>query len=136
MANKFYYRRGGDCIYTLNLELLLREYGHEVAIFSMDYPDNLETAEDGLGDTVKPRLIEAEADLDRVPVIDEAKQELTLSDERIEKAITPVSYTHLDVYKRQHPLRRFAAIPAHPQKQYTRPGVCTIFAGFIILSGR
>ena len=35
-----------------------------------------------------------------------------------------------------HPLRRFAAIPAHPQKQYTRPGVCTIFAGFIILSGR
>ena len=47
-----------------------------------------QTAEDGLGDTVKPRLIEAEADLDRVLVIDEAKQELTLSDERIEKAIT------------------------------------------------
>ena len=36
-----------------------------------------QTAEDGLGDTVKPRLIEAEADLDRVLVIDEAKQELT-----------------------------------------------------------
>ena len=35
-----------------------------------------------------------------------------------------------------HPLRRFAAIPAHPQKQYTRLRVCTIFAGFIILSGR
>ena len=46
-----------------------------------------QTAEDGLGDTVKPRLIEAEADLDRVLVIDEAKRELTLSDERIEKAI-------------------------------------------------
>ena len=44
-----------------------------------------QTAEDGLGDTVKPRLIEAEADLDRVLVIDEAKRELTLSDERIEK---------------------------------------------------
>lgn len=43
LANKFYYRRGGDCIYMLNLELLLREYGHEVAIFAMDYPDNLET---------------------------------------------------------------------------------------------
>ena len=42
-----------------------------------------QTAEDGLGDTVKPRLIEAEADLDRVLVIDEAKRELTLSDERI-----------------------------------------------------
>lgn len=46
-----------------------------------------QTAEDGLGDTVKPRLIEAEADLDRVLVIDEAKRELTLSDERIERAI-------------------------------------------------
>ena len=45
-----------------------------------------QTAEDGLGDTVKPRLIEAAADLDRVLVIDEAKRELTLSDERIEKA--------------------------------------------------
>ena len=44
-----------------------------------------QTAEDGLGDTVKPRLMEAEADLDRVLVIDEAKRELTLSDERIEK---------------------------------------------------
>ena len=51
-------------------------------------PCDLQTAEDGLGDTVKPRLIEAEADLDRVLVIDEAKRELTLSDERIEKAIT------------------------------------------------
>ena len=47
-----------------------------------------QTAEDGLGDTVKPRLMEAEADLDRILVIDEAKRELTLSDERIEKAIT------------------------------------------------
>ena len=46
-----------------------------------------QTAEDGLGDTIKPRLMEAEADLDRVLVIDEAKRELTLSDERIEKAI-------------------------------------------------
>ena len=31
-----------------------------------------QTAEDGLGDTIKPRLIEAEADLSRVFVIDEA----------------------------------------------------------------
>lgn len=43
LANKFYYRRGGDCVYMLNLELLLREHGHEVAVFAMDYPDNLET---------------------------------------------------------------------------------------------
>ena len=25
LANKFYYRRGGDCIYTLNLERMLKE---------------------------------------------------------------------------------------------------------------
>lgn len=46
-----------------------------------------QTAEDGLGDTVKPRLIEAGADLDRVLVIDDREVQLTLSDERIEKAI-------------------------------------------------
>ena len=46
-----------------------------------------QTAEDGLGDTVKPRLMEADADLDRVLVIDEGKQGLSLSDERIERAI-------------------------------------------------
>ena len=46
-----------------------------------------QTAEDGLGDTVKPRLIEAGADLDRVLVIDDSEVHLTLSDERIERAI-------------------------------------------------
>lgn len=46
-----------------------------------------QTAEDGLGDTVKPRLIEAEADLSRVLVIDESRQPLSLSDKRIERAI-------------------------------------------------
>ena len=46
-----------------------------------------QTAEDGLGDTDKPRLIEAGADLDRVLVIDDSDVQLTLSDERIEKAI-------------------------------------------------
>ena len=46
-----------------------------------------QTADDGLGDTVKPRLIEAGADLDRVLVIDDSEVQLTLSDERIEKAI-------------------------------------------------
>ncbi len=40
LANKFYYRRGGDCIYMLNLERLLKDHGHEVAVFSMQYPEN------------------------------------------------------------------------------------------------
>ena len=41
IVNKFYYRRGGDCVCALNLERLLRERGHEVAVFSMDHPENL-----------------------------------------------------------------------------------------------
>ena len=43
LANKFYYRRGGDCIYMLNLEKLLKAHGHEVAVFAMDYLENLDT---------------------------------------------------------------------------------------------
>lgn len=46
-----------------------------------------QTAEDGLGDTVKPRLLEAGADLDRVMVIDDGDKPLTLSDKRLERAI-------------------------------------------------
>ena len=43
LSNKFYYRRGGDCVCMLNTEQLLKEKGHEVAVFAMDYPENLET---------------------------------------------------------------------------------------------
>lgn len=40
LSNKFYYRRGGDCIYMMELERLLKAKGHDVAIFSMQYPQN------------------------------------------------------------------------------------------------
>jgi len=43
LANKFYYRRGGDCIYMLNLEQLLKAHGHEVAVFAQQFPENIET---------------------------------------------------------------------------------------------
>lgn len=46
-----------------------------------------QTAEDGLGDTVKPRLLSSGADLQRVLVIDDTDNPLTLADDRIEKAI-------------------------------------------------
>lgn len=46
-----------------------------------------QTAEDGLGNTVKPWLQEVGADLDRVLVIDDGDQPLTLSDARLERAI-------------------------------------------------
>jgi glycosyltransferase involved in cell wall biosynthesis len=41
LVNKFYYPRGGDCIYTINLEQLLKRFGHEVAVFAMQYTENL-----------------------------------------------------------------------------------------------
>jgi len=47
-----------------------------------------QTAEDGLSDTVKPRLVQSGADCGRVIVIDESEKELSLSDIRIEQAIT------------------------------------------------
>lgn len=43
LANKFYYRRGGDCIVTMGLEELLKAHGNEVAIFAMDYPENVDS---------------------------------------------------------------------------------------------
>lgn len=47
-----------------------------------------QTAEDGLGDTIKPRLISAGANQDKVIVIDESEDPLSLTDTRIEEAIT------------------------------------------------
>lgn len=50
-----------------------------------------QTAEDGLGDTIKPRLMEAGANQDRVLNIAEDVNSLTLLDERIEAAIVQTS---------------------------------------------
>jgi archaellum biogenesis ATPase FlaH len=46
-----------------------------------------QTAEDGLGDTIKPRLLEAHADCSRVLVIDDKDKILTMMDDRLEEAI-------------------------------------------------
>jgi len=46
-----------------------------------------QTAEDGLGDTIKTRLVEAWADCNRIFVIDESNEGLTLDDERLRDAI-------------------------------------------------
>ena len=46
-----------------------------------------QTAEDGLADTVKPRLEEAKADCSRILVIDDREKSLTMDDDRLEKAI-------------------------------------------------
>lgn len=46
-----------------------------------------QTAEDGLADTVKPRLELAGADCEKIMVIDESDKSLSMADERLEEAI-------------------------------------------------
>ena len=46
-----------------------------------------QTAEDGLSDTIKPRLVAAGADCARVMIIDDFDRVLTLDDDRLEQAI-------------------------------------------------
>lgn len=46
-----------------------------------------QTAEDGLGDTIKPRLLSADADCSKVLVIDDKDTPLTMRDVRLEQAI-------------------------------------------------
>lgn len=46
-----------------------------------------QTAEDGLADTIKPRLVAAGADCNKVLVIDESENGLSMTDERIEQAL-------------------------------------------------
>lgn len=41
IVNKFYYNRGGDCVCAINLEKLLKTKGHQVAVFAMQYDENL-----------------------------------------------------------------------------------------------
>ncbi len=43
IVNKFYYPRGGDCVCAMMLERLLREQGHQTAVFAMQYPENIAT---------------------------------------------------------------------------------------------
>lgn len=40
IVNKFFYKRGGDCIYAMNLARLLKQQNHKVAIFAMQFPEN------------------------------------------------------------------------------------------------
>lgn len=47
-----------------------------------------QTAEDGLSDTIKPRLVAANADCSKVLVIDDKETPLTMLDVRLEKAIS------------------------------------------------
>ena len=43
LVNNYYYYRGGDCTYLFSLKKLLEEHGHEVCIFAMHHPQNLDS---------------------------------------------------------------------------------------------
>lgn len=75
---------------TFALQVISRlTIGKDVFTDKDNEPVNViyQTAEDGLGDTIKPRLLAAGADCSRVLVIDDTDTPLTMLDERIEKAI-------------------------------------------------
>ena len=44
LVNKFYYPRGGDCLVMMNTERLLRDAGYEVAVYAMNYDENIASA--------------------------------------------------------------------------------------------
>lgn len=54
------------------------------------------TAEDGLGDTIKPRLIAAGADCSRINTVNERVNTLTMTDERLEKSVAELGAKLLD----------------------------------------
>ena len=75
---------------TLVLQIIARlTKGESIMDEEAKEPINViyQTAEDGLGDTIKPRLLSAEADCSRVLVIDDKDKQLTMSDVRLEQAI-------------------------------------------------
>ncbi len=43
IVTKFYYPRGGACVCAIDLERLLRLRGYDVAVFAMNYPENLQS---------------------------------------------------------------------------------------------
>jgi RecA-family ATPase len=81
----------GKTTFALQLAALLslgKGFGENKNI-GVSEPVNViyQTAEDGLADTVKPRLILAGADCSKIKVIDDSEKSLSMDDERLELAI-------------------------------------------------
>lgn len=79
----------GKSTFMLNIAALLSNGKEMPDGFHVKEPQRViyQTAEDNLADTVKPRLLAAEADCSRIAYIVDENSPLTLEDERIEKAI-------------------------------------------------
>ncbi len=73
----------GELIFTGSKENEITALKQEIEPVNVIY----QTAEDGLGDTIKPRLLAAGADCSKVLVIDDSKYPLTITDNRLEEAI-------------------------------------------------
>ena len=79
---------------TLVLQIIARlTKGESIIDENKKQPINViyQTAEDGLADTIKPRLLAANADCSKVLVIDDKDTPLTMRDIRLEKAIAETS---------------------------------------------
>lgn len=75
---------------TLVLQIIARlTKGESIINENANPPINViyQTAEDGLSDTIKPRLLDANADCSKVVVIDDSDTPLTMRDARLEQAI-------------------------------------------------
>ena len=75
---------------TLVLQIIARLTKGESIIDEREKPPIkviYQTAEDGLADTIKPRLLSADADCSKVLVIDDRDTPLTMRDVRLEQAI-------------------------------------------------
>lgn len=83
----------GKTTLILNLAAMLSRGKKLPESASINEPINIiyQTAEDGLSDTVKPRLEAAKADSKRIMVVDETNAELSMTDTRLEKAISQVN---------------------------------------------
>lgn len=78
----------GKTTFVLNLAARLSKgIGFGGEIFKEPISIIYQTAEDGLADTVKPRLERAGADCTKILVIDDSEKSLTMADERLELAI-------------------------------------------------
>ena len=78
----------GKTSFVLNLAAKLSK-GEKFGMEEKQAPINIiyQTTEDGLADTVKPRLEKADADCTKIMVIDDSQTPLSFQDKRVEKAI-------------------------------------------------
>ena len=79
----------GKTTFILNIAAKLSKGEGIDSVMNLAEPLNViyQSAEDGLADTVKPRLEQAGADCEKISVIDEKIKSLSMIDERLEEAV-------------------------------------------------